>query len=150
MPEPAADDAFTPLPLPGGRAERTILFAMRRMAIHGIRDASAAWLMLDLFSARFIEPLVMLRAFMFKLSRAARHPLRIAACCAPFMTEDEALILTVLRQASREPEMAEQALARLTRNHQTAKALAAAARFARAAAEHAVRFGVSAGPPPAR
>ena len=143
MNEPAANEGFTPLPLPSGRAERTILFAVRRMALHGIRDASAAWLMLDLFSARFIRPLVMLRAFMFKLSRAARRPLRMASCCAPYMTEDEALILTVLREASARPGVAEQALARLTRNHQLAKALSAAARFGSAATEFAPRLRAS-------
>lgn len=132
-PEPAAD-GFAPLPLPNDRVERTVLLAMRRMAMHGIRDASAAWLMLDVFSARFIRPLVLLRAFMFRLSRASRRPLRMASCCAPFMTDDEALILAVLREAEARPSVAEQALASLTRNHQLARALSAAARFGTAAA----------------
>ena len=42
-----------PLPLPDSRTERSVLFAVRRMAAHGVRDVSAAWLILDLFSTGF-------------------------------------------------------------------------------------------------
>ena len=78
-----------PLPLPEGRIERSVLFALRRMAAHGLRDVSAAWLMLDLFSTGFRRPLVLLRAFMLELAHAATGPIQVAPCCAPRMTEHE-------------------------------------------------------------
>ena len=42
-----------PLPLPDSLIERSVLFAVRRMAAHGVRDVSAAWLILDAFSTGF-------------------------------------------------------------------------------------------------
>lgn len=124
-----------PLPLPDGRIERSVLFAVRRMATHGVRDVSAAWLMLDLFSTGFRRPLVLLRAFMLELSHAATASIRMAPCCAPRMTEHEGLILLALFHASRDMACAEDALVQLTGSAQVFEPLSAAAVFGRAIGE---------------
>lgn len=125
-----------PLPLPDGRIERSVLFAVRRMAAHGVRDVSAAWLMLDLFSTGFRRPLVLLRAFMLELAQAATGPIRMAPCCSPRMTEHEGLIMTALFGAAQDLTSAEDALARLTGRGQVCEPLSAAAVFGRAIGEH--------------
>ena len=129
--------SLLPLPLPAGRIERSVLFAMRRMAAHGVRDVSAAWLILDLFSTGFRRPLVLLRAFMLELSHAATGPIRVAPCCTPRMTEHEGLIMLALFGASRDMTAAEDALAQLTGNARVFEPLSAAAVFGRAIREQA-------------
>ena len=124
-----------PLPLPDDRIERSVLFAVRRMAAHGVRDVSAAWLILDLFSTNFRRPLVLLRAFMLELSHAATAQIRLAPCCATRMTEHEGLIMRALFTASRDLASAEDALARLTENTRVFEPLSAAAVFGRAVTE---------------
>ena len=126
-----------PMPLPDGRIERSVLFAVRRMAAHGVRDVSAAWLILDLFSTGFRRPLVLLRAFMLELSHAATGPIRVAPCCTPRMTEHEGLIMLALFGASRDMTAAEDALAQLTGNARVFEPLSAAAVFGRAIREQA-------------
>ena len=127
-----------PLPLPDDRIERSVLFAVRRMAAHGVRDVSAAWLILDLFSTGFRRPLVLLRAFMLELAHAATGPIRVAPCCAPRMTEHEGLIMLTLFGAARDMASAEDALARLTGNSHVFEPLSAAAVFGRAIGEQAM------------
>lgn len=121
-----------PLPLPDGRLERAVLFAVRRMAAHGLRDVGAAWLMLDLYSTGFRRPLVLLRAFMLELAHAAQAPIRFAPCCALRMTRDEGLIMHVLGIARGDLDGAEQALAELTGTASVFEPLSAAAVFGRA------------------
>ena len=132
MIEPAC---LLPLPLPDTRIERAVLFAVRRMAAHGVRDVSAAWLMLDLCSTGFRRPLVLLRAFMLELAHAANRPIRVAPCCAPRMTEHEGLIMLALFSAATDLAGAEDAVARLAGNHQVFEPVSAAAVFGRAVAE---------------
>jgi hypothetical protein len=124
-----------PLPLPAGRIERSVLFAVRRMAAHGVRDVSAAWLILDQFSTGFRRPLVLLRAFMLELSHTATASIRVAPCCATRMTEHEGLILLTLFGAADDMTAAEDALVQLTRNKQVFEPLSAAAVFGRAIGE---------------
>jgi hypothetical protein len=124
-----------PLPLPAGRIERSVLFAVRRMAAHGVRDVSAAWLILDLFSTGFRRPLVLLRAFMLELSHTATASIRVAPCCATRMTEHEGLILLTLFGAADDMTAAEDALVRLTGNSRVFEPLSAAAVFGRAIGE---------------
>lgn len=119
-----------PLPLPEGRVERSVLFAVRRMAAHGVRDVSAAWLILDLFSTGFRRPLVLLRAFMLELAHAATGPIRVAPCCTPRMTEHEGLIMLALFGG--DLVSAEDALAQLTGRKEVFEPLSAAAVFGRA------------------
>lgn len=125
----AAD--LLPLPLPDRRSERHVLVAMRRMATHGIRDAHAAMLMLDLFGGRFRRPLVLLRAFMLEFARASQRSIKIAPCCSLRMTTDEGQLIEALRLASREPERAEQVLIGLSGSPCVCEPLSAAAVFGR-------------------
>lgn len=122
-----------PLPLPDGRIERSVLFAVRRMAAHGVRDVSATWLILDLLSTGFRRPLVLLRAFMLELAHAATGPIRMAPCCAPRMTEHEGLIMLALFGG--DLVSAEDALIRLTGRMEVFEPLSAAAVFGRAISE---------------
>ena len=138
MPEPGSA-RLLPLPLPDDRIERLVLFAVRRMAAHGVRDVSAAWLMLDLCSTGFRRPLVLLRAFMLELAHAATGPIRFAPCCAPRMTEHEGLIMLTLFTAAGDLAAAEDALARLTGGGQVFEPLSAAAVFGRAVREDGPR-----------
>ena len=133
----SAGARLLPLPLPDQRVERSVLFAVRRMAAHGVRDVSAAWLILDLFSTGFRRPLVLLRAFMLELSHAATGPIRVAPCCTPRMTEHEGLILLTLFGAAGDMASAEEALVELTGNTQVFEPLSAAAVFGRAIGEQA-------------
>lgn len=125
----AAD--LLPLPLPEGRSERLVLVAMRRMAAHGIRDAHAALLMLDLFGARFRRPLVLLRAFMLEFARASQRSIRIAPCCSLRMTRDEGRLIEALRLAAGDPALAGEILADLSGNACVCEPLSAAAVFGR-------------------
>lgn len=134
----SGDTCLLPMPIPNDRTTRTVLFALRRMAVHGVRDANACWLMLDLFSARFRRPLVLLRAFLLELSHASRGPIRVAPCCTPRMTEDESLILRVLFGAANDLAAAEDLLVELTRNPGVAESLSAAAAFHRSLTPAAV------------
>ncbi|WEK47449.1 MAG: hypothetical protein P0Y56_03935 [Candidatus Andeanibacterium colombiense] len=124
-----------PLPLPEDRAGRMVLVAMRRMAAHGIRDAHAAMVMLDLFGARFRRPLVLLRAFMVEFARASQRSIKVAPCCSLRMTEDEGKLLDALRFAASEPALAEDLLARLSGSPCVCEPLSAAAVFGRALEE---------------
>lgn len=135
MTQPASAADLLPLPLPDDGTERIVLIAMRRMAAHGIRDASAAWLMLDRFGARFRRPLVLLRAFMLELAQSSQRAIKIAPCCAMRMTGDEGLILEVLRQAGSDMQSAEQALILLAATPCVCEPLSAAAVFSRAVDE---------------
>lgn len=124
-----------PLPLPATRIERSVLFAVRRMAAYGVRDVSAAWLVLDLFSTGFRRPLVLLRAFMLELAHAATGPIKVAPCCATRMTEDEGLIMLALFTATSDLASAEDALANVTGTRQVFEPLSAAAVFGQAIGE---------------
>lgn len=80
-------------PLPADPRARALLVMLRRMAIHGIRDAQAAWLALRWFGAGFRKPLVLLRCYILELAEASRRTICIAPCCTPGMTRDELLLL---------------------------------------------------------
>lgn len=122
------------LPLPPTRTECALMFATRRMATLGLRDATATMLAIDLFGAGFRRPLVLLRAFVGELSFTSHRPIKFARCCTPAMTADERLILQVLSVADTSPGMAEQGLRKLTQNPHVCEPLAAAVVFAQAAA----------------
>lgn len=133
-----SSECLLPLPLPDTRSERTTLFAVRRMAAHGVRDVSAAWLLIDFYSTGFRRPLVLLRAFMLELAHSARAPIRVAPCCTPRMTRDEGLIIGTLRFAATDLAAAEDSLAELAQSPQVSEPLSAAAVFARVTAEIAL------------
>ncbi len=126
-----------PFPLPGRRSECIVLVATRRMAAHGIRDAQAALLLLDLFGAGFRRPLVLLRTFILELAQASQRMIKLAPCCAMRMTEDEARLIAVLRSAARDPAGAELVLIQLADNPFVSEPLSAAAVFGRVLEESA-------------
>ncbi len=73
-----------------------MLFAFRRMAQHGLRDAVAAERMLERYGMHYRAPLVLLRAFVLELAQSAARTIAIGHCCMPRMTADEAAMLGVL------------------------------------------------------
>ena len=93
MPSSARPTCPLALPLPAEPAERVLLALFRRMAIHGLHDASATMLALHHFGAEFRKPLSLLRCFVHDLSASANRTIRLAPCCAPRMTVDEALMI---------------------------------------------------------
>lgn len=93
---------------------RALLVAMRRMAIHGLHDASASLLMFEHFGLHFRKPLVLLRALLMEVSQTTRQPIQIAPCCAPRMTPAENALLRAMTCADHDPAQAGQHLQDLT------------------------------------
>lgn len=98
-PAPVSMACALPLPLPQGRHNQVLLLLFRRMAIHGLRDASATMLALDQFGSGFLRTLHLVRAFLHGLARHAQEPLQVAPCCAPRLTRHEGLVLAAMTQA---------------------------------------------------
>jgi hypothetical protein len=84
---------------PFGRAEATLLFAIRRTAIAGLDDAHATNAFLGLFGMRYRRPLVLLRALMAELARASAQTIHVSPCCCMRMTSAEAAILRAVALA---------------------------------------------------
>lgn len=103
---PAAANLL-PHALPENPDARILLFAMRRMAIQGLRDACAAQAFFLHFGLGYRRPLVLLRALLVEIAHEARGSITIAPCCAPRMTADEKAILGLLAS----PETGRAALA---------------------------------------
>lgn len=82
--------------LPSQGDARQLLFALRRMAVHGIDDAFATHSMLTAFGMRYRQPLVLLRALLVEMAREAKGNVVVAPCCAPRMTADEHNILVAI------------------------------------------------------
>jgi hypothetical protein len=93
---------------------RAVLVAMRRMAIHGLHDASAALLMFEHFGLHFRKPLVLMRALLLEVSQTTRKPIQIAPCCAPRMTPAENALMRAMASAHNDPAKARQHLRDLT------------------------------------
>ena len=96
MPDSTQPQCTLPLPFPDDPLERTVLVILRRMAIHGLRDARASWLAIEHFGLSFRQPLVLLRCYMHELASVSNRSIRIAPCCAPGMTRDEGLLMAAL------------------------------------------------------
>lgn len=91
-----ADDRTQPLlphaaPLAPGR--RLLLFAIRRMATAGLRDAFAAHALFTAFGLSYRRPLLLIRAMMAELSAVSRRSIAVAPCCCPRMTADEGMLI---------------------------------------------------------
>lgn len=137
---PAPDHASStrklmPLPAPEDRMQRLVLFAVRRMAAHGVRDAYAANLLFSNFGINFRRPLVLLRAFMIELSQASKRTITIAPCCALRMTEDEGRIIGVLASVTHNRTVAAGSLCELTGDNAISSPLSVAAAFNSALAD---------------
>jgi hypothetical protein len=136
LPCPTDHAAILPYPLPRDTMQRFTLFALRRMAVHGIRDAHAASSFIASFGLHFRKPLVLMRAFIVELAQVAHGRIVVAPCCAPRMTEDEARIVGILATAASNPDCARQHLERLAGTRCTGGTLATAAAFNDAMAQH--------------
>jgi hypothetical protein len=124
-----------PLPAPEDRMQRLVLFAVRRMAANGVRDAYAANLLFSNFGLNFRRPLVLLRAFMIELSQTSKRTITIAPCCALRMTTDEGRIVSVLATAARDRMEAAKDLRELAGDNAISSPLSVAAAFNNALAD---------------
>ena len=88
---------------------RTLLFAIRRLTIHGLRDAHAANAMLARYGMQYREPLFLLRKALVEVARNARGNIVVAPCCSPCMTNHEHALLTAIN----DPDTARATLAPL-------------------------------------
>lgn len=129
------------VPLPADSASRLTLYCLRRMAAHGLRDAQAASRMMATFGLPFRRPLVLLRTAIFELSRVSYRTIRLAPCCHPRMTADEAVLLAALREAGRDERAAIAHLHGLAGDAQLAGTLCAAAAYAQALTDLGCPFG---------
>ena len=88
---------------PASPYRRLLLFAIRRMAVGSINDAHAAHAIFTGFGLSYRRPLMLLRALMAEVSHVANATLRVAHCCCPRMTGDEAILLDSIAEAARRP-----------------------------------------------
>ena len=131
----ASTQHLLPLPAPEDRMQRLVLFAIRRMAAHGVRDAYAANLLFSNFGINFRRPLVLLRAFMIELSQTSKRTITIAPCCALRMTMDEGRIVGVLATAASNRFTAAKHLKELAGDSAISSPLSVAAAFNNALAD---------------
>ena len=125
--EPAA--SLLPLPLPDERNDRVVLVMMRRMAGHGLHDASAAMLAFNEFGIDFRRPLVLLRGFMAELAETSQRQIQLAPCCAMRMTQDEGRLLESLALAHGRSARAAENLRALSGSSSIGQALSTAFAF---------------------
>ena len=130
-----ATQLLLPLPAPQDRMERIVLFAVRRMASHGVRDAYAANLLFSNFGLHFRRPLVLLRTFMIELSQSSQRTITIAPCCALRMTADEGRIVGILAKVGGNRVAAANHLRELTGHNSISSPLSVAAAFNNAMAD---------------
>jgi len=114
MPHTQAVALLIPYDAPEQKTARALLIALRRIAVGGIDDASAANLLLGTFGIGYRRPLMFLRVLVQEISRVSQQPISIAPCCCPRMTEGEAAILLAIDSGRAHPEVTRSALARVT------------------------------------
>jgi hypothetical protein len=131
----SAVSSILPLPMPANLMQRRVLFAMRRMAVHGLCDAFAANMMLNTFGIRFRQPLVLLRGFMAELAQCSTRNIVIAPCCVLRMTTDEATLVGVLTAAVSNPACAARHLRIVTKSSDVSAPLSLARTFNKALAD---------------
>ncbi|MBX7535850.1 hypothetical protein K3175_09255 [Qipengyuania sp. GH1] len=91
------DSASLEIPLPARRHETLGLVIFRRMAAHGLHDARATMLALDVGGQNFRRMLILSRALVVDLARASRRRIVLAPCCATGMTRDEGLLMELIK-----------------------------------------------------
>jgi hypothetical protein len=96
---------------PDAPTDRTLLFAMRRMAMGGLNDAHAAHALFSAFGGSHRRPLVLLRALMAELARSSRNRIMVAPCCCGRMTHGEAMLMGAIGIAAEDPRRAHSRLA---------------------------------------
>lgn len=129
MPSIPHSPPLLPLPAPQTRTDRLILFAIRRMAVHGLKDAHAANAMLGQFGLSHRELLTLLRGFLSELASVSLRVVTVAPCCSPRMTLDEARLLSLLATANADPAWARYHLEQLTGGAGALSPLSAAMAF---------------------
>ncbi len=103
-----------PHPAPTERVARTLLVAIRRLAIGGLGDAHATNILIGDFGMAYRRPLLFLRILLAEISRVAERQITIAPCCCTRMTEGEAMFLMIINSARDQPASARATLARMT------------------------------------
>lgn len=88
-------------PAPAGDNSRLLLFGIRRMAAGGLNDAHAAHAFFISFGLAYRRPLVLLRALMAEMSRAASGKIMVAPCCCPRMTAAESAVMEAISTEDR-------------------------------------------------
>ncbi|WP_231639311.1 DUF6628 family protein [Sphingomonas profundi] len=83
--------------------QRLLLFAIRRIAADGLADAHATHAFFVAFGRSFRRPLVLLRALMAEVSRVSTAKILVAPCCCPRLTGAEAVLLSAIVNADRQP-----------------------------------------------
>ncbi|MEO9462645.1 MAG: DUF6628 family protein [Marinomonas sp.] len=116
----SAIGTLLPMPVPSDPVAKTMLVMLRRMAVHGLRDAHASQIAFGSFGTRFTEVLALTRCLLHETAMASARTIQIASCCTPRMTRDEALMIEVVMRGDK------QALAALTENDRPTRALTAA------------------------
>ena len=113
MTESATLEALIPHRAPTEKVARTMLVAIRRLAVGGLTDAHATNILMGDFGMAYRRPLMFLRVLLAEVSRIAERQISIAPCCCPRMTEGEAAFLMIIDSARDQPERARAALARM-------------------------------------
>ncbi len=125
--------------LPGAVPEcanrRLLLYVFRRVAAHGLNDASAAHAMLTVFGRSYRRPLVLLRALAAQLSRVSSRKLMVAPCCCPRTTASEATLVEAVAVSLADPLGAHRALATMLGLRECIGALSSAQALAQAFAD---------------
>lgn len=132
---PTDSPSLLPHAAPASPYRRLLLFAIRRMAAGGIMDAHAAHAIFTGFGLGYRRPLVLLRALMAELSRVSTAQLKVAPCCCPRMTRDEAMLLDLIAEAPERPAHVHQAMGDLLRVRFCLGALSSAEAVANAFAD---------------
>ena len=89
---------------------RTLVFAIRRMAVAGLNDAHAANAMLGQFGIGYRRPLILVRAMMAEIARVSARTVKVAPCCCARLTADESNILRAIELAPRAARAAHEML----------------------------------------
>lgn len=129
MNQPNPGQCQMPLPLPYEQTQRIMVRCLRRMAVHGLRDAQASLWVFEHFGIHYRRPLVLLRAFVVELAQVSQRRIQIAPCCAMRMTLDEGRIVEILAAAGHDPSCAQRHLRLLTEVENVASLLSLAAAF---------------------
>ena len=113
-------NTLLPVPVPSDPVAKAMLIVVRRMAVHGLRDAHASQIAFVTFGTRFADILTLARCLLHETALTSARTIQVASCCTPRMTRDEALLMDVVMRGDK------QALAALTDNDLPTRALTAA------------------------
>ena len=133
---PTEHPALLPHAAPASPYRRLLLFAVRRIADGGLRDAHAAHALFTGFGLGYRRPLILLRALMAELSRVPTKQLTVAPCCCARMTRDEAMLLDLIAESPVQADQVHDALSELLQVEQCLGALSSAQGVAAAFADH--------------